>query len=322
MVPDAEFTSYYGRPILKASPWTSDIPAYFFTGGLAGGAALLAAGADLTDRPALRRSSRFGALGALLASMYFLIHDLGRPSRFVNMLRVAKPTSPMSTGTWILSAFGAPVGVAAAAELRGHLPRRLRRLARLLGAADRPAGLAAAAIGPAVASYTAVLLADTATPSWHAGWRELPFVFVGSAALAAGGYGMVTAPPAEARPARVFALAGVGLELAAEHRMEESLGLAAETLHKGKAAVFMKVGKALGVAGAAGTLFAARDRRVAAASGLSLLAASACTRFGIFHAGQESARDPKYTVVPQRERLAGDPGDHARAVSEPASSGP
>jgi hypothetical protein len=76
------------------------------------------------------------------------------------------------------------------------------------------------------------------------------------------------------------------------------------------------------VAGAAGTLFAARDRRVAAASGLSLLAASACTRFGIFHAGQESARDPKYTVVPQRERLAGDPGDHARAVSEPASSGP
>jgi formate-dependent nitrite reductase membrane component NrfD len=315
MVPDAEFTSYYGRPILKAAPWTGDIPAYFFTGGLAGGTALLAAGADLTGRPALRRSGRLGAVGALLASMYFLVHDLGRPSRFINMLRVAKPTSPMSTGTWILTAFSAPAGVAAAAELRSYLPRGFGWLARLLGFLDRPAGLAAAAVGPAVASYTAVLLADTATPAWHEGWRELPFVFVGSAAAASGGYGMLTAPPDEARPARAFALTGVAMELAAEHHMEQSIGLPAETLHTGKAGVFMKASKALSAMGAVGTLFAGRDRRIAAAAGGSLLAASVCTRFGIFHAGQQSARDPKYTVVPQRERLSSGLDDHAPAVS-------
>jgi formate-dependent nitrite reductase membrane component NrfD len=318
MVPDVEFTSYYGRPILKAAPWTGDIPAYFFTGGLAGGSALLAAGADLTGRPNLRRASRFGALGALVASMYFLVHDLGRPSRFLNMLRVAKPTSPMSTGTWILSAFGPPVGIAAVAELRPWLPRWLGWLARLLGVVDRPAGLLAAGIGPAVASYTSVLLADTATPSWHEGWRELPFMFVGSAAAASGGYAMIAAPTSETGPARVFALGGVALELAAEQRMEQSMGIVAEPLREGTGGAFIKAAKALSAAGAIGTLFAGRDRRVAIASGAALVASSVCTRFGVFHAGQQSARDPKYTVVPQRERIATGLNDHAPAVSDPA----
>ncbi|HET6878024.1 MAG TPA: NrfD/PsrC family molybdoenzyme membrane anchor subunit [Jatrophihabitans sp.] len=305
MVPDAEFTSYYGRPVLKAAPWTADIPAYFFTGGLAGGAALLGAGADLTDRPALRRASRLGSIGALLASFGLLVHDLGRPSRFVNMLRVAKPTSPMSVGTWILSAFSLPAGIAAAAELRGLLPSRLAWVGRTLAALDRPAGLAAAAVGPAVMSYTAVLVSDTATPSWHEGYREMPFLFTGSAALAAGGLAILAVPTSESAPARYFALGGAALELAAEHRMESSMGIAAEPLHEGKAGAFMKAAKTLTVAGALGTLFAGRSRRIAAVSGASLLASSFCTRFGIFHAGQQSARDPKYTVVLQRERLSG-----------------
>jgi formate-dependent nitrite reductase membrane component NrfD len=322
VVPDAEFTSYYGRPILKASPWTVDIPAYLFTGGLAGGSAVLAAGADLTGRAGLRRAGRLGAFGGILASFYFLVHDLGRPSRFLNMLRVAKPTSPMSVGTWILTAFGPAAGVAAAAEFRRYLPKRLRWAARLLGLLERPAGLGAAAVGPAVMAYTAVLIADTATPTWHEGYREMPFVFVGSGALAAGGVGLIAAPPAETGPARAFALGGLLLELGAEHRMEQSMGITAEPLHEGKPGMFMKASKALGIAGGIGTLFAGRSRAAAVASGAGLIAASACTRAGIFYAGQASARDPKYTVVPQRERLAGGPAnheDHAAAVSEPAS---
>lgn len=315
MVPRAEFTSYYGRPIVKAAPWTADIPAYLFTGGLAGGSAMLAAGADLTDRPGLRRAGRWGALGALTASFALLVHDLGKPSRFYNMLRVAKPTSPMSVGTWILSAFGAPAGIAAVAEMRSLLPRPLRRL---VGALARPSGLAAAAVAPAVMSYTAVLISDTATPSWHEGYREMPFVFVGSAAAAAGGLGMLAAPPDEAAPARAFAIGGVALELAAQQRMESSMGLTAEPLHEGKAGTFMKASKALSAVGALGAVFAGRDRRIAAVSGLSLLGASWCTRFGIFHAGQQSAADPKYTVVPQRERLDSGAGAPARSVSAPA----
>ena len=301
MVPDAEFTSYYGRPVLKASPWTADIPGYLFLGGLAGGSALLGAGADLTDQPALRRTARFGAVGAITASLVLLVHDLGRPSRALNMLRVAKPTSPMSVGTWILTGFGPLAGLAAAGELSGLVPRGPLRRALIL--ADRPAGLAAAALAPAVASYTAVLIADTATPSWHAGYRELPFVFVGSAAVAAGGLGMLGAPAEQAGAARRMAIGGALLELAAEQRMESSMGLAAEPLHQGIAGRLMRLSKALTALGTLGTLFAGRDRRIGAVSGVALLAASACTRFGIFHAGQQSARDPKYTVVPQRERL-------------------
>ena len=79
MVPPAEFTSYYGRPIVKAAPWEHDIPAYLFMGGVAAGSSLLAAGADLTDRPALRRTGRLGAVVGLTVSMLALVHDLGRP---------------------------------------------------------------------------------------------------------------------------------------------------------------------------------------------------------------------------------------------------
>ncbi len=307
VVPDAEFTSYYGRPILKASPWENDIPAYLFMGGVAAGSSLLAAGADLSGRPALRRTGRLGSIVALTLSMVALVHDLGRPSRFYNMLRVAKPTSPMSVGTWILTAYGPFAGLAAAAELRGLLPSRLRDglVGRLLGLGARPAGLVAAVVAPAVASYTAVLLSDTATPTWHDAHQHLPFVFVGSASAASGGLGMLGSPVAENAPARRLAVGGALLELAVEHRMEAAMGLTAEPLHEGTAGRLMRLSKALTLAGTAGTLLLARRSRLGAAlSGAALMGGSACLRFAVFEAGQESARDPKYVVVPQRERVA------------------
>jgi hypothetical protein len=305
MVPEAEFTSYYGRPVVKPSPWEADIPAYLFSGGLAAGSSLLAAGADLTGRPSLRRAGRLGALGALGVSMAALVHDLGKPSRFLNMLRTAKLTSPMSVGTWILSLYGPFAGAAAAAEVVDLLPAGARRgPLRLLSALGRPAGLVAGLTAPPVAAYTAVLLADTATPSWHSAYKELPFVFVSSAAAAAGGYGMLTAPVAQAGPARRFAAGGAVVELLMEQQMERSMGLTAEPLHTGKAGRLMKAARVLTIGGAAGTVLAGRSRTVAVLSGAALMAGSVATRFGIFEAGQESARDPKYTVVPQRERMA------------------
>jgi formate-dependent nitrite reductase membrane component NrfD len=304
MVPPAKFTSYYGRPVLKASPWTADIPAYFFLGGLAGGSSLLAAGADLTDRPVTRRVSRLAALAGIAGSLYALVHDLGRPSRFLNMLRVAKVTSPMSVGTWVLSAYGPFAGLAAMAEFVPFLKRF-----------GRPAGLAAAVTAPVVASYTAVLLADTATPAWHEAYRELPFVFVGSAAAASGGVAMAVAPLSESGPARRFALGGALLELAASHRMESSMGLAAEALHDGRAGELIKASRALTVGGATLGLAARRSRTCAVLSGAMLFAGSAATRFGIFEAGQASARDPRFTVVPQRARAA------ELSVSDPVGDG-
>jgi formate-dependent nitrite reductase membrane component NrfD len=303
MVPKARFDSYYGRPVLKPPAWNEDIAYYFFLGGLSACSSMLAAGADLTDRPALRRGGRVGALVSLLGGTYYLIHDLGRPERFHHMLRVAKPTSPMSVGTWILAAYGLPMGVAAVAEL---MPGPLRRSlpGRLVGALARPAGVAAAAIAPAVASYTAVLISQTAVPSWHEAHEELPFVFTASAAASAGGLGMIVSPVAEAAPARRLATFGAVVELAASRRLEARLGLLAEPYTTGEAARLLERASAFTAAGTLGAMMLGRRSRVAAvASGVALLAGGFYERLGILRAGIESTKDPKYVVQPQRERL-------------------
>jgi hypothetical protein len=126
---------------------------------------------------------------------------------------------------------------------------------------------------------------------------------VGSAAAASGGLGLLAAPLAEAGPARRLAVTGAVAELAVSSRMERSMGLAAEPLHQGTAGTLIRASRALTATGALGALAGSRSRVVSAISGAALLAGSACTRFGIFEAGQASARDPKYTVVPQRNRI-------------------
>jgi formate-dependent nitrite reductase membrane component NrfD len=308
-VPRAEFRSYYGRAVLKPPVWEWMIPAYFFTGGLSAGSALLAAGADLTGRPALRRAGRLGGFGALLASMGLLIADLGRPERFHHMLRVAKPSSPMSVGTWILVAYGPGSGLAAMAEL---LPPSLRTAlpGRLLRAAARPAGLSAAAFAPGVASYTAVLLTQTAAPAWHEARRELPFVFTGSAAASGGGLGMLLAPVTEAGPARRLGAAGAAAELLASWLIERRPGLVAKAYTTGRADLLRRSSEYLTLGGAvAAVSVARRSRLAAAAAGLALLAGSALKRFSTFEAGVASTKDPAYVVVPQRERLEAGTGE-------------
>ncbi|MDO3705637.1 polysulfide reductase NrfD [Micromonospora sp. C28SCA-DRY-2] len=305
-VPAAGFTSYYGRPVLKPPVWKWDIAAYLFTGGLAAGSSLLAAGGQFTGRPGLRRAGRLAALAAVGASTGFLIRDLGRPARFHHMLRVAKPTSPMSVGTWILAAFGPAAGVAAVAEAAPWLPEDgLPGLARrVLPPVGHAAGLAAAATAPALATYTGVLLADTAVPSWHEAYPELPVIFAGSALASGAGVGLLAAPLGQTGPARRMAVAGAALELYGSHRVETRLGLLSEPYRIGRAGRLLRAGRVLTAAGVAGALLGGRSRAVSALSGAALLAASVATRFGIFHGGVASARDPKYTVVPQRERLA------------------
>jgi polysulfide reductase-like protein len=294
MVPAAEFGSYYGRQIVKTPVWRRDVPAYFFTGGLAAGCALMAAGADLTGRPGLRRAGRLTALAALGASTFFLVNDLGRPDRFHHMLRVAKPTSPMSVGSWILAAFGPAAGLAAAREVVPSLvPAPVARLA----------GYGAAALAPALATYTGVLIADTAVPSWHEAYPELPFVFAGSALASAAGVGLVAAPLAEQGPARRMAAVGAAIELAGAHSVETRLGLLSEPYRDGRAGRLLRAGRALTAAGVAGAVLGRRSRLVAAVSGAALLVAGALTRFGIFEGGLASTRDPRYTVAPQRQRL-------------------
>jgi hypothetical protein len=294
MVPRAEFTSYYGRPVIKRPVWQEkDIAGYFFLGGLAGASSVLAAGAALTDRPVLARTAKVGAATAITGSLVALVHDLGRPTRFLNMLRVVKPTSPMSMGTWLLTAY-APAAIAAAGS---DVTGRLRPIGALATAA-------AAVAGPAVATYTAVLAADTAVPAWHDAHRELPFVFAGSATCAAAGLGMIGAPTWQAGPARRAAIVGAACEAVATRRLKGRLGMVREAYEGGSAGELMRAAEHLTVGGAAvGLLLGGRSRPAAVGAGAALLVGSACTRFGVFRAGLASADDPRYTVEPQRARL-------------------
>ena len=293
MVPPAEFTSYYGRPVLKPPVWkVPDVPAYLYLGGLAGASASMGVLSDATGRPVLRRIGRLTAAAAATASVGALTHDLGRPERFLNMLRVFKPTSPLSVGSWVLASFSGLATVAAASEVTGTWP-----------AIGRLAGAGSGVLGPAMTTYTAVLLADTAVPAWHEAYRELPFTFAGSALASAGAVGMAAAPVREAGPVRRMAVLGGAMEIAATERFQRRLGMLAEPYRTGRAGRVMTAAKVLTGAGTIGTLVAGRSRVASAACGLALTAGAICTRYVVFAAGVASAKDPKYTVVPQRERL-------------------
>ena len=242
MVPGAEFRSYYGRPVIKEPVWKEpDVPAYLFFGGLAGASSVLGAAAQLTGHPGLARAAKVAALGGISVSTVALINDLGRPARFHHMLRVFKLSSPMSVGSSILSAYGPAAGAAALSDLTGILP-----------AAGVAATAGAALLGPAVTTYTAVLLCDTAVPAWHEAHREMPYVFAGSAASAAGGFGLLAAPAREAEPARRLAIIGAAVELTAKKLLERRLQRRAEPYQTGRAGALLRAGEILTGCGLAG----------------------------------------------------------------------
>jgi formate-dependent nitrite reductase membrane component NrfD len=286
------YRSYYGKPIITEPVWEPVIPAYFFFGGTAGAAASLGFASLLTGNEGLARTATYVNAVAIGISPALLIIDLGRPERFLNMLRMFKVTSPMSVGTWIVTFSGLASGLATSLETIGRLPR-----------AKLAAEAAAGALGPFLSTYTAALLADTAVPVWHEARRELPFVFAGSSAASAGAACALTAPPRAARPARRLAIAGAALELTAAGVMQRRLGFLAEPYTRGRTGVLTTAARTLTATGALTMLLRGRRRDGARAAGALLLAGSLTERFAIFRAGLDSARDPRYTVVPQRERV-------------------
>ena len=259
MVPEATFSSYYGRPVIKEPVWKNpDVPAYLFLGGLAGASSVLAAGAQLSGYRPLARSAKISALGAISLSAVALINDLGRPARFVNMLRVFKPSSPMSVGSWLLAGYGPVAGAAAVSEMTGLLP-----------GAGLAATLGAGLLGPGIATYTAALICDTAVPAWHEGYREMPYVFAGSAASAAGGLGLLVVRPADAGPARDLAVLGAAVELIAKRQLLARLGDLAEPYRAGTTGTILRVAEFLTAGALAGAVLGGKSRAVSALSGAS-----------------------------------------------------
>jgi hypothetical protein len=289
--------SYYGRPILKPHVWGPVIPIYFWIGGTAGAAALHAAFARSTGNDRLATVQQRAALAGVLIAPICLIVDLGKPKRFLNMLRVFKVTSPMSVGSWILVAFSGAIAASNAADLIGR-QRSARGFEWL-----------AAALGPLLATYTAVLIADTAVPSWHEAYPTMPFLFVASGLAGAGAVGCAFAPLEESSSARRMMIGGALAMSAGSKLLERRLGtLLAEPYRTGLGGTLNRVSKTLGVSGALLGLLGRRSAtwlRVAAAC---VAAAGVAERFAVLAAGSQSALDPKYTVEPQRARLAANGG--------------
>ncbi len=289
----SETRSYYGRPVLKEPVWKAEIPTYLFTGGLGGASSVLSLVARVSGNELLAQRSIQIASAADTVSPLLLIGDLGRPERFLNMLRVFKVTSPMSVGSWILAYSSTASSISAFLNTIGRLPR-VSELARL----------ASAGSGAPLAVYTATLISDTAIPVWHEARRELPFLFGSSAIASAGAAAAIAVPPAQAGPARRLAVGGALVENALFKLMEKRLGMVGEPYSNGEAGKFKKIAESCTLSGAALLATAGRRSRLAAAAGGALvLAGEAAVRWSVFKAGFQSARDPKYTIQPQRERL-------------------
>jgi formate-dependent nitrite reductase membrane component NrfD len=288
-----QMRSYYDRPILKEPVWQPEIPIYFFTGGVAGGCSLLHGFARLTGQERLAKTALYVGAVADVVSPALLISDLGRPERFLHMLRVFKVTSPMSVGSWVLVVSGGASNTAAALELTGR---------------SRPVKWVAEAVsflaGPPLTTYTGTLLANTAIPVWHEARRELPSLFGASACASAGAATALFLRPGEAGPARRLAIAGVAAEVGLMELMQRRLGFVGEVYKQGTAGRLARASKALTATGAGLlALRGERSRAAAVVGGALVLGGELALRWAVFKAGFQSARDPRYVVVPQRARL-------------------
>jgi Polysulphide reductase, NrfD len=283
-------------PIIKAPVWTWEVPLYFWFGGTAAGASFIALACDLAGDPRSAAAARKVALGALTPCPALLVADLGRPMRFLNMLRIFKPRSPMSMGAWCLTVFGNLGAAAVAADLLGR-----PRAARGLGAAN-------AVVGGYLGSYTGVLLATTTVPLWARSRLFLGPIFVatGTATGAAAtrlflvATGLPEGHPTREALGNVEAgamLAELGLSTINERR----LGRLASGLHEGTPGRLFRAAKLAARAGLG--LRALRPvlgpRAHHAASGL-YLAAGLAFRYAWVTAGKASAADHEAVALMAR----------------------
>ncbi|MEO5895191.1 MAG: NrfD/PsrC family molybdoenzyme membrane anchor subunit [Vicinamibacterales bacterium] len=275
-------SGYHGFPMLKGPVWTWEIPAYFFVGGAAGAAALIGAVARRTgaDEAIVRDARWIAAAGAAL-SPPLLISDLGRPERFLNMLRVFKVQSPMSVGAWTLVAFSTFAGAAAFADLAGRaIGGRLP--VRLVGDASE---MLAAATGMVLSTYTGVLLGATAIPVWSKNARVLPVHF-GASGLGSA-VSMLELLGHRTRALNALGIGAALVETGLAARVELSSEPALSAIKNGDAAAFARAGAVLsGPLPLALRLFAAGSpsaRRLAAAS---TIAGSMLTRIAWISAGR------------------------------------
>src|SRR5690349_2641064 len=189
--------TYYEQPLVKQPVWVWSVPTYFYAGAAAGAALTLGAAAQLLNKGSkgLVQRCRWIGLVGVSAGTGLLIYDLGKPSRFYNMLRVFRPTSPMNVGSWLLAATGSLAAMSVVSDK-----------------AAIPAGI----LGIPLSGYTGVLLANTTVPVWQTARKGLPVLFVASGMASAGAlFHLMDLPEHDEAITRHFAIAGQAAELAA-----------------------------------------------------------------------------------------------------------
>jgi polysulfide reductase-like protein len=286
---------YYGIPLLKEPPWTWEIPLYFFVGGAAGAAAVIGAIADYTgaDRELVQHARWIAAAGSVI-SPALLIADLGRPERFLAMLRVFKPQSPMSVGVWTLLGFSSG---AAAAAFAGFLRDRYGP-SLPLSVLENAGQAASLAFGLPFSNYTGVLIGATTIPVWNRNAADLPLHFAASGLGAAVGI-LELMGHRKSRALQALGLGAAIFESWEGLRIEGRSHPELDPLKRGPSGWITRAGgllsgplpAALRIASFFGSKKNSASLRRAAA--WSAIAGSLITRFAWVHAGHVSARNWK-----------------------------
>ncbi|MBA3532033.1 MAG: polysulfide reductase NrfD [Ardenticatenales bacterium] len=305
--------SYYGTPVIHKPHWKWLIIFYFYLGGISGASYFVAAIAEHFGGPhgkPIARAGHYLSLAALIPSPFLLILDLGRPERFLNMLRVVKLASPMSVGTWGLTFFGGFCTLSAMIQAaQDGLFGKATLLARLLlGLPSRTISAVGSLFGFFVAGYTGVLLAATAVPLWTKAYRLMGPLFLASAlSTATAALALILSLGRSShesikrleRLERVAMLSELGLLLALRSTLGRTLAKPMEEGHLG--AVYR--GGVLGMGLIAPLILHARSvllrqplsRGVASLASLLVLGGGFCFRYVIVLAGRDSADDPQAT---------------------------
>jgi formate-dependent nitrite reductase membrane component NrfD len=300
-MPNAADPTYYDRPLLKEPVWEWAVPLYYFVGGAAGASLVLGAAAQI-DRSGrlknlMRRCHAAGIIGSAISGG-LLIHDLGRPERFHHMLRVFRPTSPMNMGVWILSSVSPSAIAAALFGGRGGV----------LGKFGEISGIASGIAGMGLATYTGVLVSNSAVPVWQESRRVLPILFGASAVASAGSlFDLFFEDPAARRITYTFGTIGRVAELTASFVMERQAARLderiARPLKRGVSGALWKTAGALTAGSLLLSVLPGNSRKKRIAAGVLGLAGSLCLRFGVHRAGVASARDPRASFRQQRAEL-------------------
>lgn len=292
--PPAEVTerpsdpTYYDKPLLKPPVWIWTVPLYFWAGGVSGASLVLGGFARTIGGKSMQTLAQkchwVGFAGGAIGSV-LLIADLGKPTRFLRMLRVLRLRSPMSVGSWVLAT--APPFAGAAAVF-----------------CDPVTSFCSAVLGVPLAGYTGVLIANTAVPLWHEARRSMPALFMASAtASAAQVLKLWDHSPEDFRVVNLFGIAGSAAELAYGRVVEyeaSRVPVVGKPFREGLSGALWKASKVLTATSLALSLLGRRKICYRTSAVLGTVGAIAL-RFAVFHAGKASASDPRASFHSQRK---------------------